>query len=197
MSAVTLAQRLLDRFGSLPAMAAAPTDRWREIPGLGMAKIAQVRAALEIGRRLAKQPSTRRKNFSKPGAVASYLAQRLRGLGREQFIVLYLNRRGRLIEDRIEAEGTVHSVTPTVREIAATALRLAASAIIIGHNHPSGDAAPSPEDRILTRRISDALQSIEVRLLDHVVVSDDETFSFAAAGLLSAQPTADPAELLR
>lgn len=183
-SAVELGRELIRRFGSLQAMMSAPLSAWDGIKGLGMAKIAQLQAALELGRRAAL-PATREETFLKnTQQAAAYFLVRLRGLPDEHFRVAYLNRQGRLLEDALIAEGTVDTVHPTIRSIVARALQANASALIAAHNHPSGAAEPSESDKILTRDLIAACHPIGIKVLEHVIVTETGHFSFADTGLL-------------
>ncbi|HLF24939.1 MAG TPA: DNA repair protein RadC [Anaerolineae bacterium] len=183
-SAVELGRELIKRFGSVQGMMSAPLSAWQDIKGLGMAKIAQLQAALELGRR-ASLPTVREKTTIKSTQqAADYFASRLRGLPQEHFRVAYLNRRGRLLDDVLIAEGTVDLVHPAIRSIVAHALRINASALIAAHNHPSGAAQPSEADQLLTRDLIAACHPLGLKILDHVIVAEDEHYSFADTGLL-------------
>ena len=183
-NAVALAQELLGKFGSLQGMMTAPLMAWDDIKGIKGAKLAQLQAALEIGRRVSL-PTTREKTIIKSTAqAASYFAARLRGLPHEHFHVIYLNRLGRVLDDSLIAEGTVDSVRPPVRVIVARALQTNASTLILAHNHPSGSAQPSEADQTLTREILAACKPLGLRVLEHVIVSENEEYSFADSGLL-------------
>ena len=183
-SAVELGRELMKRFGSIQGMMAASLSAWDDIKGLGNAKLAQLLAALELGRRAAL-PTIREKTIIKSTRQASdYFMARLRGLPEEHFRVVYLNRQGRVLDDSLIAEGTVDSVRPSVRRIVARALQTNASALIAGHNHPSEAARPSESDKVLTRDIIAACHPIGVKVLEHVIVTDNGHFSFADTGLL-------------
>jgi len=183
-NAIELGRELLLRFGSLQAMMAAPVSGWNGIKGLGEAKVAQLIAALELGRRAAG-PGRREDTVIKSTAqAADYLATRLRGLAEEHFRVIYLNRRGRLLDDALIAKGSVNTVHPPVRSIVARALQANASALVAAHNHPSGRAEPSATDKELTRDIIAACHPLGIAVLEHLIVADGECFSFADTGLL-------------
>lgn len=184
-NAVDLGRKLISRFGSLRAMMAAPLSALQEIKGLGGAKAAQLAAALEIGRRAALPDSREKITLRRPEDVVDYLTARLHGLSEEHFHCLYLNRRGVLIEDALLATGTVDQVRPTIRAIVAKALRANASAVILGHNHPSGTVGPSESDHIFTADVLAALRPIGVSLVDHIIVAGDTAFSFEEAGLMA------------
>lgn len=184
-NAVELGRQIIRRFGSLRAMMEAPLSALQEVKGLGSAKAAQLSAALEIARRAAL-PDTREKiTLCKPEAVVDYLTTRLHGLPDEHFRGLYLNRKSVLLEDALLATGTVDQVRPAIRDIVAKALQANASAMILGHNHPSGAAEASESDRMFTADVLAALRPIGVSLLDHIIVAGDAAFSFADAGLMA------------
>ncbi|MBI3959987.1 MAG: DNA repair protein RadC [Chloroflexi bacterium] len=183
-NAIELGRELIRRFGSLQAMMSAPLSAWDDIKGLGNAKKAQLVAALELGRRVAL-PTTREETYLKSTAqAADYFAARLRGLAEEHFRVVYLNRRGRLLNDSLIAKGTVNTVHPPVRSIVARALQTNASVLIAAHNHPSGAAEPSTADKELTRDLIAACHPLGIAVLDHLIVAEGEYFSFADTGLL-------------
>ena len=184
-NAVELGHQIINRFGSLRAMMEAPLSALQEIKGLGDAKAAQLAAALELGRR-AGLPDRREKiQLRKPEAVVAYLKTRLVGLSEEHFRGLYLNRKSILIEDVLLATGSVDQARPIIRDIIAKALQANASALILGHNHPSGAAEASESDRMFTADVLVALRPIGISLLDHIIVAGDAAFSFADAGLMA------------
>ncbi len=183
-NAVEMARQLLKQFGSLRAMVEAPVIALLEVKGLKGAKAAQLIAAMEIARR-ASLPAERGQLAMKSTAVvAELLRERLRGLAEEQFRVLYLNRRNALLEDVLIAQGSVDAVRPPLRNIVARALQVNASALIAAHNHPSGAAEPSESDRMMTQDLIAACRPLGLKVLDHVIVGEEATFSFADSGLL-------------
>jgi DNA repair protein RadC len=183
-SAVELGRELIKQFGSLQEMMAAPTAAWDNIKGVGYAKQAQLLAALELGRRAAL-PSIREKTFLKSTKQAmDYFSVRLQGLPDEHFRIAFINRQGKLLEDALISEGVVDSVRPYMRTVISRALKSNASALIAAHNHPSGIAEPSEADKALTANLLSACKSIDIKVLDHVIISDNGHFSFADSGLL-------------
>lgn len=184
-NAVELGRQIIKRFGSLRALMEAPLPALQEIKGLGGAKAAQLAAALEIARRASLPDSREKVTLRKPEAVVEYLTTRLHGLPDEHCRGLYLNRKSVLVEDALLATGTVDQVRPAIREIVAKALQANASAMILGHNHPSGAAEASESDRMFTADVLAALRPVGVKLLDHVIVAGDAAFSFADAGLMA------------
>jgi DNA repair protein RadC len=183
-NAVELGRQLLERFGSLRRMAEAPVTAFLEVKGLKGAKAAQLLAAMEVARRVSLPDRRERVQIKGTMQAAHYLRERLRGLADEHFRVLYLNRQNRLLNDYLAAQGVVDSVRPPLRNIVARALQVNASALIAGHNHPSGVAEPGESDRLLTRDLIAAGRPLGLRLLDHVIVADEATYSFADSGLL-------------
>ena len=163
----------------------APLSALQEIKGIGGAKAAQLAAALEIGRRAALPDRREKVVLRKPEAVVDYLTTRLQSLSEEHLRGLYLNRQSVLIEDALLAAGTVDQARPAIRAIVAKALQANASALILGHNHPSGAAEASESDRMFTADVLAALRSVGVTLLDHIIVAGDATYSFAEAGLMA------------
>lgn len=183
-SAVELARHLLKRFGSLRAMVEAPVLALLDVKGLKGAKAAQLLAAMEITRRAAVPTKRAQLQIKSTSAAAEYLRDRLRGLPEEQFRVLYLNRRSALLDDALIAQGVVDSVRPPLRNIIARALQANASALIAAHNHPSGAAEPSESDRLLTKDLIAAARPLGLKVLDHVIVGEEASYSFADSGLL-------------
>lgn len=183
-NAVEMARRLLKQFGSLRAMVEAPVIALLEVKGLKGAKVAQLIAAMELARRVSVPAKRGHLIMKSTVAAVEYLRERLRGLGEEQFRVLYLNRRNALLEDALIAQGSVDSVRPSLRSIVAQALQVSASALIAAHNHPSGAAEPSESDRMLTQDLLAASRPLGLKVLDHIIVGEDTTFSFADSGLL-------------
>lgn len=183
-NAVELGRQLLKRFGSLRAMVEAPVHALLEVKGLKGAKAAQLVAAMEIARRVSVPIKRKTLQLKATGAVADYLRERFRGLPEEHFRVLFLNRRHSLLEDGLMAQGAVDGVGPSVRNIITRALQVNATGLILAHNHPSGSAEPSEGDRLLTLDLMSAARPLGLKILDHVIVADEATYSFADSGLL-------------
>jgi DNA repair protein RadC len=183
-SAVELGRDLIKRFGSAHSMMNAPLEAWHGIKGLGKAKVAQLQAALELARR-ASLPGNRENRIIKSSEeAAEYFKRKLRGLPNEHFCVAYLNRKGRMLDDYLVAEGTVDNVRPQIRTIISRALQTNASALIAAHNHPSGVAEQTESDRLLTRDLLAACEPVGIKVLDHLIVTEQAHFSFAESGLL-------------
>jgi DNA repair protein RadC len=183
-SAVELGRHLLKRFGSLKGMVEAPMIALLDVKGLKGAKAAQLTAAMEIARRVMVPTKRRHLQIKGTPEAADYLWGRLNGLAEEQFRILYLNRRKALLDDVLIAKGSLGSVRPLLRSIITHALQVKASALIAAHNHPSGLPEPSESDRLLTRDLISAARPVGLKVLDHLIVAEEATYSFADNGLL-------------
>ena len=184
--AAALASTLLDIFHTAPRVLAARPDRLRAVPDLSEDAIAAIKTAEALGIRMAREnvPETVRPSFGNYSKVIDYCRTLAGHREVEEFRVLYLDRKNRLIADRLHQRGTVCHTPAYPREICVRCLELQASAIIALHDHPSGSAEPSRADIEMTRRIRDALKTIEVTLLDHVIVTPTSSVSFQDRGLL-------------
>ena len=179
-----LARGLLSQWGGLPALlGSAPTELARA-KGLGPARAARLVAALELGRRYLAAPVAQRHALGAPAEAARFLKARLLDLPHEIFCCLFLDTRHRLIRYEELFRGTIDGATVYPREVVKRALQHNASAVILGHNHPSGVAEPSEADRHITLKLAKALALVEIRLLDHVVVSRGGHVSLAERGLI-------------
>jgi len=183
-NAVELGRQLLKKFGTLRAMAESPLSSLLEVKGLKGAKVAQLASAMEIARRVSLPDKRERVQLKGTKDASEYLRERLRGLPEEHFRVLYLNKQHRLLDDILIAQGVVDKVQPSIRSIVAHALQVNASYLIAGHNHPSGNVEPSEADRLLTLDLITALRPLGLKLLDHVIVGEEEVYSFADWGLI-------------
>ena len=182
--AVSLTRSALTAVGGLRALIDLPLAEFRQLPGLGPARFAQLQAALEIGRRHARSTLERAGPLTDPGAARQYLSTALKSLDREVFGCLFLDARHQVITFEILFQGTLDCATVHPREVVRRALGLNAGAVILAHNHPSGVAEPSQADRALTRRLCEALGLVEIRVIDHLVVGDGAATSFAERGWL-------------
>ena len=179
-SAVDLSRKILEKFKVFRQMSHTDLSQWKEFKGLGAAKIAQIRAAIEIGRRFKEvEVKEERPKIESSKDVVDILMPRMRDLKKEVFKVMLLNSQNRII-DIIEAEeGTVNKAEPIIREIFQKALQNYAASLICVHNHPSGKTTPSSEDREFTAELFKAGKIMRVNVLDHVIIGDDKYYSFA------------------
>lgn len=185
-SAVDLAREILTVFKTFRQMGDSEAAAWLGIKGLGPAKTAQIRAALEIGRRFREDERREQgaKVRSSVDAVAILMPQ-LRDLSKEVFKTIYLNASHHVLQIVDEASGTVNYTTPIIREIFHKGLQAHAVSLICAHNHPSGDITPSREDREFTRRLAEAGRIMQIKVLDHVIIGDNTYYSFADEGYLT------------
>ncbi len=183
-SAVDLGRELIQRFGGLNQLFAAGEAALCEAPGMGPAKYVQFQAILEVARRVLAENMKRGDLLSSPQAVRDYLRLYFQKHQREAFVALFLDTQNRIVAVEELFAGTLHQTSVHPREIVKRVLALNASAVVFAHNHPSGIAEPSVADRHLTQVLKDALNLVEVRVLDHFVVGDGAPYSFAEHGLL-------------
>ena len=183
-SAVDVARDLLGRFGGLRGLMGARREEACGSPGLGPAKYAELQAALELATRHFEEALRRGPAMTRPRATREFLSARLRDLPHEVFCCLYLDSRHRVIRFKELFRGTIDGAQVHPREVVREALAHNAAAVILAHNHPSGVAEPSHADRSITRRLSQALSLLDIRVLDHVIVGDGYCESFAERGLL-------------
>ena len=183
-SAVDLARELLHKFKTLRAMSGIDVSEFKQISGLKDAKIAQIKAAIELGRRMMSEEKAFEGTVKSSSDVADYLIPLMRDLKKELFKVILLDKRNS-ITDVVNMElGTIDRVDPSIRDILLTALKYQAPAIIVAHNHPSGDVEPSDADKVLTRDLIVAAIAMDLRVFDHITVGEDRYFSFADEGFI-------------
>ena len=183
-SAVDLGRELINRFGSLNRLFAASMAEFAAVPGMGEAKYAQLQAVLEMAKRALGEQLSARELLSSPQAVRDYLRLTLGGLPHEVFLAMWLDAQNRLIATEELFRGTLTQTSVYPREVVKRALAQNAAAVILAHNHPSGVAEPSAADVSLTKVLKDALNLVDVRLLDHFVIGDGAPVSMAARGLV-------------
>lgn len=183
-SAVDLARDLLNSFNGLRAVLEADQTQFCSQPGLGPAKYAQLQAVLEMARRHLAEELIKGDALNNPKITRKFLLATLRSCNQEVFACLYLDSQNRLIEFREHFYGTIDSASVYPRELVRSAIKNNASGIILAHNHPSGVVKPSEADLSITQIISSAMQLIDIKLLDHMIVGEGEIFSFAEQGLI-------------
>jgi len=183
-SAVDIARELLQKFKTLRAMSGIDVIGFKQISGLKDAKISQIKAAIELGRRMMSEEKAFKGAVKSSSDVADYLMPLMRDLKKESFKVILLDKRNS-ITDVIDMEmGTIDKVNPSIRDILLTVLKYQSPAIIVTHNHPSGDIEPSNADKSLTQDLIVAASAMELRVFDHIIIGDNQYFSFADEGLI-------------
>ena len=180
-SASKLSRRLLQRFGGLRPLLSASSSG---IAGVSDARCAVLRALPELARRYFDACLTVGEAIRSPADTESFLRARLRDLPHELFCCLYLDNRHRVLEFVEMFRGTIDGTSVYPREVVKEALSLNAAAVILAHNHPSGVAEPSQADEQITRRLKAALDLVDIRLLDHLIVGDGRSTSLASRGLI-------------
>lgn len=185
-SAVDLGRKIMKKFKTLRQMGHTDISQWKELKGLGDAKIAQIKAAIEIGRRFMTEERKTEGRVESSKEVADLFMPRMRDLRKEVFKTLLLDGQNNIMDIKgIEIdEGTVTQASPNIREVMSKALQNFAAAIVCIHNHPSGNPDPSQEDKRFTKELVIAGKAMQIRVLDHVIIGDDKYYSFADEGLI-------------
>ena len=178
-----LAKELIDKFGSFADVIAAPSERLKEC-GLTESSIVALKTVEAAALRLARAKVRDRPALSSWEAVIDYCAAKMARAETEEFRVLFLDRKNALIEDETLGRGTVDHTPVYPREVVKRALELSASALILVHNHPSGDPTPSRADILMTREIATAAKALKIEVHDHLVIGRGKHASFKALGLL-------------
>ncbi len=156
------------------------------VPGIGQVKAIQLKCVGELSKRIATYRAKEELSFSEPSSIADYYMEQLRHEEKERFICMMLDSRNRLIVEEYLTQGTVNWTIVSIRDLFVAALRARAVGIIIIHNHPSGDPTPSHEDVLLTERVHEAGELLEIHLLDHIIIGDRRYASFSEEGLLAS-----------
>jgi DNA repair protein RadC len=179
-----LARDLLARFGTLRGILHTDADTLVTEPGIGTATAATIRALPELARRYYATSLQPGQSIRSPADTQTYLQSRLGHLGHELFCCLFLDNRHRVLRFEEMFRGTIDGTSVYPREVVKEALAINAAAVILAHNHPSGVAEPSQADERITRRLKSALELVDIRLLDHLVIGDGQATSMASRGLL-------------
>ena len=179
-----LAKTLIARFGSFSEVIAAPRERLMEIPGIGEAVVGQLKIVEAAAQRLARGKVIGRPALSSWSALLDYCVAAMARIQNEEFRVLFLDRKNVLVADEVQSRGTVDHAPVYPREIVKRALEHGASALILVHNHPSGDVTPSRADIAMTRDIAAAAKALHIAVHDHLVIGRGGHASFKALGLL-------------
>lgn len=177
-NAVDMGKRLLDEFGGIKGIHQVDLDEFRQAKGIGLAKAAQIKAAIELGRRLnSLEGGDVRPVISSPADVVNLVQYEMLGFIQEQLWVLLLNTKNQVIRIERLYKGTLNSSTVRIAELFKPAITRNAAAIILVHNHPSGDPAPSSEDVRLTRSVVQSGKLLDIEVLDHIIVGEAGRYS--------------------
>lgn len=183
-TAVDLARDMLGHFAGLRPLLETDATAFCKTKGIGITKYVQIQAAVELGRRYLEAGLQRNDVLTNPKATRDYLIAQLRAHPHEVFACLFLNNRHHIISFDKMFNGTIDGASVYPREIVKRALEHNAAAVIFAHNHPSGIAEPSHADQALTQRLKTALELVDIRVLDHFIIGDNEAVSFAERGLI-------------
>ena len=186
-SAVNLGLALLDIYktlGNIEGTSLRELQERPELKGIGAAKLAQLKAAFELGRRLLREESGFHSHFSSSHAVYAYFASRFKHLKKELFVALFLDAKNKLIREYKVSEGTLTNSMIHPREAFKQAIKESAAAVIFVHNHPSGDPSPSQDDLAVTRRLKDVGDLVGIPVLDHIIIGDGTYVSLKEKGIV-------------
>jgi len=183
-SAIDLGRAMLQTFGDLRKLSSATFSEICSVKGAGPAKAASVLAALALGRRINTDRLENLERFTTPAQIFNHFHYRFRDRRREYFVVLLLDGKNRIILEEQISEGSLNQSIVHPREVYSRAVKESAAAVILVHNHPSGDPGPSREDREITRRLKEAGEVLGIRVLDHIIIGDGSYFSFVEQGLI-------------
>ena len=184
MGVMALSEMLLKQFGSLYALMSAGEDDYLAVRGIGKAKMTQLQAVAELGRRYFQAQMEAGNLLESPQITLNYLSSQLAHQEREIFVVIFLDNQHRVLSVQKMFSGSLNSVEVHPREIAREALKFNAAALILAHNHPSGHAEPSLADKEVTGQIQNVCMLLNIRLLDHLVIGKGQYVSFAERGWL-------------
>ena len=183
-SVIDISQKLVSRFGSLKRIANASVEELTQTKGIGPAKAAQIKAALEFGKRLEAEAGEKpRPVLKSPEDVAAVVRSELKGKKKEHFLVLCLDTRNRLIDRKLVSMGSLDTSIVHPREVFKEAVSACAASVIFAHNHPSGDPEPSKEDVELTKRLAKAGEIMGIAVLDHIIICEKTHLSLKARNL--------------
>jgi DNA repair protein RadC len=182
---LSLAQLLLERFAGLSGLLGASLGEVQSVRGMGgSAKRTQLAAIMELARRAMQERLAQRQAFESPQAVVQFLQMHLAHNQHEVFAIMFLDAQHRLLHFQEMFQGTLSQATVYPREVVKRALELGAAAVVLAHNHPSGQVQPSRADEALTQTLKAALALVDVRVLDHVIVAPGQSCSLAERGVL-------------
>lgn len=179
-----LAKKLIEEFGGLSGVLDATQKELEALKGLGPMSASLIRLVKELYCTYLSEDIKERDVLSSPESVLNFVRVKMAGLANEAFMVIYMNVKNEVIDHKLLYEGTVDNVAVYPRRVVESALSNHATGIILVHNHPSGNTMPSGEDRVLTQEIAEAASTLDIRVLDHLIVGKDGYFSFMENSLL-------------
>lgn len=183
-SAIDLASQTLTDLGGLRGLATASLEDFSQVKGIGLAKASRVAAALELGKRISVVSFNDRPKIDNPQVASSLVMEEMRYLDREHFRIMILNTKNQVISVETISVGSLNSSIVHPREVFKHAIRKSAAALILVHNHPSGDPTPSSEDLKVTKRLMDAGILLGIEILDHIIIGDNKFYSMKDRGII-------------
>lgn len=183
-SALGIGRELLTTFGDFRQLDLLSVRELCTIKGIGLAKAAQVKAALEIGKRMSSQYGGKKKQFRSSEDVVNYYIPLMRNIKKEIFKIVLLNSKNKILKDIVISQGSLTSSLVHPREVLSPAIKESAASIILIHNHPSGDPAPSRDDIEITHRLKQACDIVGIKVLDHIIIGEKSHFSFVDQKML-------------
>jgi len=183
-TAIDLARNIIKDFGGFSGLDSKSISELCQVNGIGPAKATQIKAALEIGKRLFREQTKSSDKVEGSDDVFNRVSPQLRNLSREVFKILLLTSRNTIIDEKTIFEGSLTESIVSPREIVKEALNQSAASVVFVHNHPSGDPAPSEEDKRVTRQLKNACEAVGINVLDHIIIGRESYYSFADSGLL-------------
>jgi DNA repair protein RadC len=184
-SVMNIAQELLSKFGNIKKVSEATIEQLCEIRGIGAAKAAQIKACFEIGKRGELEPEPKKYDIQNPQAIVKVIRASIKDKAKEHFKLAILDSRNKIIDITNVSVGTLNANLAHPREIFKDALSHNAAAVILCHNHPSGDPEPSEDDIKITKQLVEAGKILGIEVLDHIIISSHGFFSFKEKGLLA------------
>lgn len=186
-TSVDIAKELLSESGGLRKLDSLSFSEMSSVKGIGLAKFAQIKAALEMGKRLLREPSSPKKKIHNAVDLVDYFGPNMRDLKKEIFKIILLDVKNKIIRDIDVSVGSLTESIVHPREVLKEIIKESAASVIFLHNHPSGESSPSKNDLDITERLVDACNLIGVRVLDHIILGDDNYTSFSQEGLLNKE----------
>lgn len=183
-TAIDLAAQLLANFSGLKGLVLTKPEELSQVKGIGPAKAAQIKAALEIGRRVSVTAAADKPVIKSPGDVSALMMEKMRHYDREHFMALNLNTKNQVIAEDTVSIGSLNASLVHPRELFKNAIKRSAAGLILVHNHPSGDPTPSKEDIEVTRRLAESGKLLGIEIIDHVVIGDLKFISLKEKGIL-------------
>lgn len=183
-SVITIAQELLTRFGNIKAISEATLEELSQIKGIGFAKAAQIKACFELGKRQELEPEMKNFDIQNPQDIVKAIQSSIKDKAKEHFKLILLNTRNKIIGISTVSIGTLNSNLVHPREVFKEAISHSAASVVFAHNHPSGDPEPSEDDLTITKRLTEAGKILGIEVMDHIIITKNDFFSFKEKGLM-------------